>query len=259
MTLQSRVGFRLLLLVAALGAYPALAGEPSCGIALGFPPYQYRDGSQEVGFDADVARLVMARLGRQCRFVQAPWDQILNRLRYGRLDLVVGMEINAQREKYFDFTTPYMARQSVVFVNAQGSKVQRIDALFGQFIAGDRSSRIEQMWLEQGIRTRFRLRELESKSAAMALLKSGQVQAAIMPLEVGLYLAREQGLEVRALAEPRAETPVAIAVKKGNAELRQSLDEAVRALIASGEIAVLYQRWFGVPLVGRELSSPQRR
>ena len=247
----------LLLLMAAVG-FPVVARELSCGIALGFPPYQYRDDSQAVGFDADVARLVLARLDHQCQFVQEPWDQILNRLRYGKLELVVGMEINDQREKYFDFTTPYMTRQSVVLVNAQTSRVQRIEELFGQFIAGDRSSQIEQLWQELGIRTRFRIRELESKSVSMALLKGGQVQAAIMPQEVGFYLAREHQLTVRALAEPRIDTPVAIAVKKGNQTLRQQLDDAVRELIASGEIAALYQRWFGVPFDGAP-SEPQRQ
>lgn len=251
MPLLSRVWFMLLLLIAPSVGSPAVVREPSCGIALGFPPYQYRDGSRVTGFDADVARLVMTRLTYRCRFVQEPWDQILNQLRYGKLDLVVGMEINTQREKYFDFTTPYMARQSVVFVDAQTSRVQRIEELFGQFIAGDRSSQIEQSWQELGIRTRFRIRELDSKSASMALLKSGQVQAAIMPLEVGLSLARKQELTVRVLAEPRVDTPVAIAVQKGNEKLRRQLDDAVRELLASGEIAALYQRWFGVPLLVR--------
>ncbi len=247
----------LLLLMAAVG-FPVVARELSCGIALGFPPYQYRDDSQAVGFDADVARLVLARLDHQCQFVQEPWDQILNRLRYGKLELVVGMEINDQREKYFDFTTPYMTRQSVVLVNAQTSRVQRVDELFGQFIAGDRSSKIEQLWQEQGIRTRFRIRELDSKSAAMAFLKSGRAQAAIMPMEVGVYLAREHQLTVRVLAEPRVDTPVAIAVEKGNQTLRQQLDGAVRELIASGEIAALYQRWFGVPFEAAASQSPRR-
>ena len=258
MPLLSRVRSMILLLLMVAIGFPVVARELSCGIALGFPPYQYRDGSQEAGFDADVARLVMARLAHRCRFVQEPWDQILNQLRYGKLDLVVGMEINAQREKYFDFTTPYMARQSVIFVNAQTSRVQRIDELFGQFIAGDRSSKIEQLWQDLGIRTRFRIRELDSKSAAMAFLKSGRVQAAIMPLEVGVYLAREHQLTVRVLAEPRVDTPVAIAVEKGNQTLRQQLDGAVRELIASGEIAALYQRWFGVPFEAAASQSPRR-
>ena len=72
-----------------------------------------------------------------------------------------------------------------------------------------------------------------------------------MPLEVGLSLAREQELTVRVLAEPRVDTQVAIAVQKGNEKLRRQLDDAVRELLASGEIAALYQRWFGVPLLVR--------
>lgn len=222
----------------------AQARELTCGIATGFPPYQYSEGGQTMGFDADVINLVMARLGWHCRFMQAPWDHVVNGLRYGKLDLVVGMESGALRERYFDFTRSYIARKSVIFVSTERSEVTRLEELYGQFIAGDRTSLIEQVWTDQGLRGRFRMRELESKAESMQLLKTGEVQAAIMPLEVGLYLSRRQEVPVRVLAEPQAETPVAIAVLKGNGLLRDQLDKALKQLLDEGAIAQLYQDSF---------------
>lgn len=245
-------GVMLLLLGWLVGtSMPAVAGDLTCGIATGFPPYQFSEHGQVKGFDADVIDLVMKQTGRQCRFVQAPWDQILNGLRYGKLDLVVGMETSALRIRYFDFTRSYIARKSVIFVNADRSGVTRQEELFGQFIAGDRSSLIEQVWTDQGLHSRFRIRELESKSESMQLLKTGEVQAALMPLEVGIYLSRLQQVPVRVLAEPQAQTPVAIAVMKGNTVLRDQIDQALQVLLDSGQIDALYQTWFGQPKAHR--------
>lgn len=237
--------FALLLMMVGSG-WSVDAKELTCGIATGFPPYQYQEGARVEGFDADVVRLVVAQLGDRCRFVQDAWDTVFNRLRYGKLDLVVGMEINPVRQKYFRFTRSYMSRQSVIFVNAQNSNTVSVTELMGKIIAGDRTSGIEQQWMEQGIRSRFRIREFESKTVSMQMLKDVQVQAAIMPLEVGLYLAKQLGVNVRALESPRSQVPVAIAVQQDDPTLQQELDHALQQLIASGEIANLYRKRFDV-------------
>ena len=205
--------FALLLLLVSGGALEAR--ELTCGIATGFPPYQYQEGARVEGFDADVVRLVVAQLGDRCLFVQDAWDTVFNRLRYGKLDLVVGMEINPVRQKYFRFTRSYMSRQSVIFVNAQNSNTVSVTELMGKIIAGDRTSGIEQQWMEQGIRSRFRIREFESKAVSMQMLKDVQVQAAI-------------------------------AVQQDDQALQQELDHVLQQLIASGEIANLYRQRFGV-------------
>ena len=196
--------------------------------------------------DADVARLIAARLDTQVQFEQDDWDKVLNRLRFGRLDFITGMEINTLRQKYFDFTTPYYARESVIFVldDSAHNYIQTQEDLYGKVISGDRSSLIEQSWIASGIRSRFRIRQFESKAQSMQMLKQGKVEAAIMPLEVGMLLARDQQVGVRVLSAPRLGAPVALAVRKGNRALLQRLDGALQQLIAEGEIARIYQRRF---------------
>lgn len=236
---------RVLLLLTWNLSTLAVAAELRCGIALGFPPYQYREQHQAQGFDADVARLVMARLGQPCEFVQDEWNQVFNQLRFGKLDLIVGMETNALRQRYFAFTEPYYSRESVIFVGA-GSGISALEQLQGLIVSGDRSGLIEQDWLRQGIRQQFRVLELETKAEAMQQLKDGAVQAAIMPLEVGIVLAKSLQVDVRVLAKPRLGSPVAIAVRKGDQELLYQLGLALHQLILEGEIDKLHQRWFSI-------------
>ena len=75
--------FALLLMMVGSG-WSVDAKELTCGIATGFPPYQYQVGARVEGFDADVVRLVVAQLGDRCLFVQDAWDTVFNRLRYGK-------------------------------------------------------------------------------------------------------------------------------------------------------------------------------
>ena len=78
----------------------------------------------------------------------------------------------------------------------------------------------------------------------MRLLKEGFFVAMIAPKEVGLYLAKQFDVKVKILDEVVEATPVGIAVKKGEADLLDSLETALQELIKEGKIQELYQKWF---------------
>lgn len=233
-------------LLALLSAAPAMAEEHilSCGIASGFPPYQFEQGGEPAGFDVDVAKAVCARLGLEARFYQGDWDNVLNMLRFGHIDVIVGMESNTFRGDYFDFSAPYAKRHDVVFIPAN-STISKVEDLFGRIITGDRHSFVELRWQEQGIYGNIRIMQTKTKVEAMSLLAQGQSVAAIMPLEVGLYLAKEMRFDVRVLINPDPGSDVAIALRKGQPELMQKMNEALEDVRASGELDALKLKWFG--------------
>ncbi len=241
---------KILVLLLALSPGFATAGEElRCGVASGFPPYQFSLDGEPAGFDVDVARAVCARLGLTPRFEQGDWDNVINLLRFGSLDIIVGMEVNAFRGELFDFSAPYATRHDVVFVLAN-STASREEDLFGGVVTGDRHSFVELHWQERGIHRNIRVTQTGTKAEAMQSLAEGRSLAAIMPLEVGRHLAREQGLAVRVLLEPDPGSDVAIALPKDRPELRQRLNEALEALRAGGELESLARTWFDPPAKG---------
>ena len=240
----------LFALLVALSPVHAMAGdELRCGVASGFPPYQFSQDGEPAGFDVDVARAVCGRLGLTPRFEQGDWDNIVNLLRFGNLDVIVGMEVNAFRGELFDFSAPYSTRHDAVFVLANSS-ASREEDLFGGVVTGDRHSFVELHWQERGIHRNIRVTQTGTKAEAMQSLADGRSLAAIMPLEVGRHLARERGLAVRVLLEPDPGSDVAIALPKDRPELRQRLNEALEALRTSGELESLARKWFDPPLQG---------
>ena len=215
----------------------------SCGVATGFPPYQFTLDGEPAGLDVDVARAVCARLGKEASFEQRNWDDIVSMLLFGRIDLVAGMEVNDFRYGYFEFSTSYAKRHDAVFV-LENSTVKDVEGLFGRVITGDRHSFVELHWKEQGIYQNIRVMQTGTKEEAMALLAQGKTEAAIMPLEVGRYLAWEQEVEVRVLINPDPGSDVAFALRKGQSELLQKINDALRDMEAEGELDALQRKWF---------------
>ena len=241
---------QLLVLLLALSPGTVPAGEElRCGVATGFPPYQFSLDGEPAGFDVDVARAVCARLGLTPRFEQGDWDNVINLLRFGNLDVIVGMEVNSFRGEFFDFTAPYSTRHDAVFVLANSTATREED-LFGGVVTGDRHSFVELHWQERGIHRNIRVTQTGTKAEAMQSLAEGRSLAAIMPLEVGRYLAREKGLAVRVLLEPDPGSDVAVALPKGRPELLRRLNEALEALRTDGELDALARTWFDPPAQG---------
>lgn len=220
------------------------SNELVCGIATGYPPYQFQENGIVTGFDADVARLVFRRLDMKFRFMQEKWDDVFALLRLGEIDLIVGMEINDARKPFFEFSKEYYHRHDVVFTRADNKEIKKVEDLYEQIITGDRHSSVEIIWQKKGIKEKIRIMETESKEKSMKLLYEGKTKAAIMPEAVGYYLAKQMGLNVKILDSPDPGSPVAIAVKKNNTDLIRILDKALQELIAEGEIDKLYKKWF---------------
>lgn len=223
---------------------PLYAQPLVCALANGFPPYQFQEQGRPAGFDVEVIQLIAKRTGLDIQLRQDKWDDVINFLRFGKIDCVIGMEINALRARYFDFTVEYYKRRDVVFVRADNPNVSRVEDLFGRVISGDRHSFVETYWRELGMIQKIRVMQPESKEKAMQLLLEGRTEAAIMPRGVGVYLAKKMNFKVRVLDSPDPGSPVAIAVKKGNVTLQAMLNHGLKSLVKDGEIDRLYRQWF---------------
>jgi len=234
----------LLLLIFFLSTGLGLAQEHmTCGVATGFPPYQFAIDGEPAGFDVDVAKAVCARLDASARFEQGEWDNVVSMLLFGRIDMVVGMEVNTFRHEYFEFSTPYAKRHDVVFVSAN-STVTSVEDLFGLIITGDRHSFVELLWKKEGIHHKIRIMQAKTKEDSMDLLARGETTAAIMPLEVGKYLAKQRGLKIRVLMSPDPGSEVAIALRKGQPELLKRINEALLEMQTDGELSALSRKRF---------------
>lgn len=213
------------------------------GMATGYPPFQFSRDGESVGFDVDVTRAVFNHLEKEFNLHQYDWDNVVSLLRYGELDSAIGMESTSARQGYFDFSHPYYYRLTTLFVLDQSSSPESVRKLIGKRISGDRHSILEQHLKELGLYNTIRIHQAGSKKEAMAQLAVGEVEAVIMPEQVGLYLAEEMGIKVRVLWQPEIRVPVSFAVKAGNTELLKQINRTLEHLEKTGVMDKIRQRW----------------
>jgi ABC-type amino acid transport substrate-binding protein len=237
--------FTALLFITSNTCYAAEKQAYISGVADGFPPYQFKSKKEDIiGFDADVMRMVFKKMGKNLTFKQMKWNDVVGTLMFTeKIDCVTGMEINPIRERHFDFTSPYYIRKTALFTLFDNTDIKQLEDLPGKIIAGDKGSYLEMQLEKLGIKKDIRIKHTSSKEESMQLLKTGKFSAIIAPKEVGLYLAKKLHVNVKIVAVAAQGSPVAIAVKKGNSQLLNMLENSLQQLIQDGEIKKLQLSW----------------
>lgn len=238
--------FYLLLIVLTFPplAFTASEGDLVCGVADGYPPYQFKNGNgKPVGIDVEVIKEVGKRLGRNVIFRQTAWDDVVTELRLGKLDCISGIEINQSRRIMFDFTEPFYKRRVAVFVLAENQDIQTLVDLEGKVITGDRHSYVELHFAALGIKNRIRIQQTRSKEQAIQLLIKGDAVAFVAPKAVAYYLANLYDIQLRVLDDPDPGSPVGIAIEKGNTVLLDDIKQALNELRREGQLDAIFDKW----------------
>jgi len=222
-------------------------GKPLvCGVAVGYPPYQYKDElGNPSGLDVDIAKEVARRLKRDIVFDSAPWDDVVTSLRLERIDFISGMEINPKRQVMFDFTGSYYTRKVAVFALATNKAVQNLYDLKWKVITGDRHSYVEELFDKLDLKRQIRIQQTKSKDESMLLLKNREVVAMVAPVEVAYQLARKHGVRLKVLDDTDPGSPVGIAVSKGDELLLGKIKDALKSMSQDGSLDAILQMWRG--------------
>jgi len=84
-------------------------GVLSVGTYFVNPPFEYVSDGRKVGFEVDLIREIARRLHLKPLFVNTRWEVILQQMREGRYDCIVGgITITPARQVTLAWSDPYM-------------------------------------------------------------------------------------------------------------------------------------------------------
>lgn len=93
-------------------------GTLTMGTNAAFPPYEYWEGDQIMGLDADFARAICDKMGYALTIEDMDFDSIIAAVQSGKADFgAAGMTVTEDRLKNIDFTDSYCTATQVVIVN----------------------------------------------------------------------------------------------------------------------------------------------
>lgn len=213
------------------------------GDAEGGAPYLLPDPAdprRTIGFEVDLMEALARRLGRRSVFVQNQWDGLIPGLQRGNYDLAVnGLEITADRAARIDFSLPYYACGERLTVRREDNSIFSLPTLRGRVVGTLKASLAQRMLENQpGID----VRAYENQNNAYDDLAIGRLDAVLMDWPIALYYTRPNPA-LKLVGEPIGAMEYGIGLRKGDQQLRARVDEALLAMIASGELRGIYQKW----------------
>lgn len=152
-------------------------GEITIGLEGDWQPFSYHDKDDKlVGVDVEVAKNIAKKLGVKANIVEGKWDGLLTGLSTGTYDLVInGVDITKEREKKFDFSTPYAYDHTVLVVRNDNTTITSFDDLKGKTTANS----IGSTYMELGEDYGATVKGVDDLTKCMDLVKSGGVDATI--------------------------------------------------------------------------------
>ena len=199
-----------------------------------FPPYEYHDGGEIVGIDAEIAKAIADELGMELEIEDIAFDSIIPEITSGKADMgLAGMTVTEDRKQSVDFTDTY-AKASQKIIVKEDSAIASPDDLTGVIVG-----------VQQGTTGDIYVSDLEADGTtverynkgfeAVQALSQGKIDAVVIDGEPAkTFVAQTEGLKI--LEESFTDEEYAIAVKKGNTELLEKINGALKTLKDNGTL-----------------------
>ena len=247
-------------LAVGLAAGAAEAGQKvKIGTEGAYPPFNSIDKDGKlVGFDVDIAKAVCAAAEFECEFVVQDWDGIIPGLIAKKYDAIVAsMSITEERKQKVDFTDKYY-NTPAKFVARKGADLKiTIDGLKGKVVAVQRAT-IHENFLRDNFGDVVTVNSYATQDEAYLDLVSGGADAGIADSVAIMdgFLSTDQGKDFQFYG-PDFNDPkwfgegVGIAVRKGDNELREKLNAALRQIRSDGTYKKINAKYFDFDVYGK--------
>ena len=217
-------------------------------IDLSVPPYGMTDAAmQPQGADVDVARALAKDLGVPLEIVQVSGPNRIPFLMTHKADLVISsFAVTAERAKVVAFSAPYSVNQLVVGA-PKGTAIAKLADLDGKRVAVVRGNLQDLVLTKQAPKGATLVRYEDDATANTALI-AGQVDAIATPSFTVQTLAQKnpsKNLEIKFMVSA---TPLAIGLRKNDAELMNWVNAWVEKNTANGELNKIYSKHTGLQL-----------
>ena len=219
----------------------AQKGQIIWGTNAEFAPFETREGGKVIVIDAEIAQKIADKLGVELVVEDMDFDPLPAALKSGKIDFIgAGFTIEPDREKQVLFTDTYFKAVQVIIVqdnndtilgvvDLEGKKIGVQNATTGDGVASD---------IEGADVIRF-----NSGIEAALDLKNGNIDAVIIDDLPAQMLVESQGGLKLLDEKPSEDEEYALAVRLGDTELQQVINEVLKDMKANGEIEALVNKY----------------
>ncbi|APB00134.1 Glutamate-binding protein [Nocardia seriolae] len=203
------------------------------------------------GFDVDVAKFVGDKLGvkpENITFKESPSAQRETLIQNGQVDFIVATySITDARKEKVDFAGPYFQTGQSLLVRSDNTDITGPESLNGnKKLCSVKGSTPAQKIKDKYVSAKeVQLQEYDTYSLCVEALKSGAVDAVTTDdIILRGYAAQSPGA-IKVVGATFSTEKYGIGVKKGDADTRGKINDAIDAMITSGAWKAALEKNFG--------------
>ncbi|MGN0334096.1 MAG: basic amino acid ABC transporter substrate-binding protein [Lachnospiraceae bacterium] len=205
-----------------------------------FPPYEYYEGQDIVGIDAEIAAAVAEKLGCELKIEDMAFDSIIPAVQSGKADFgLAGMTVRPDRLENVNFSDTY-AHATQVVILTEDSEIKSITDLEGKTV-GVQLGTTGDIYAEEEIAD-VTVERYNKGFEAVQALSQGKIDAVIIDNEPAkVFVEENEGLVI--LNEAFTEEDYAMAIAKDNDELLEKVNKALAELKEDGTLQEIIDKY----------------
>jgi glutamate/aspartate transport system substrate-binding protein len=211
------------------------------------------------GFHYDVCQHVLSDVQKQLglakldiKYQPVTSQNRIPLVQNGTVDIECGSTTNnAARQKDVAFAPTLYVEEVRIAVKAN-SGINSINQLAGKTVATTTGTTSVQLLRKHERATGVDIKEVFGKDHAdsFLLLESGRADAFVMDGQIlaGLISKSKNPADYKIVGEVISVEPIGIMYRKDDPGFKKAVDDSIKAMIKSGEVAKLYDKWFMQPI-----------
>lgn len=209
-----------------------------------FPPYEFYEGGEVVGIDAEVAGAIAEKLGMTLEIMDMEFGSIIAAVQTGKVDMgMAGMTVTEERLQSVNFSTSYATGIQAVIVPPD-SPITSLDDLYAEgadYIVGVQQDTTGDIYCTDDFGDDHVQRFNKGADAVLALT-TGKVDCVVIDNEPAKsFVAANPALTI--LDTEYAVEDYAICIAKENTDLLEKVDAALTELIEDGTVKAIVDKY----------------
>ena len=216
------------------------------GITPNNPPMIFKQQGRITGMETELAKRLGTELHKTIEFVELPWEQQIDALLDGRIDIIMsGMTITEARKVRIGFTIPYLKSGLVAAVRASDeSKYKTVESIVGSYDSvGVMEGTTSEAFVRKNMPKSPRILVLKKLSDAATELKDRRIDIFIYDAPAVVWLVSENEANLRGVWKPLNEEYLGWGIRRDDKALLERVDAILTRWKSDGTLKEVILRW----------------
>lgn len=205
-------------------------------------PVVYQDSNGEpAGIAVDIVRALAKYMPRPFEIQATDWTEAQTLVARGEADVLIQINPTEERKKVYDFSDTLLESQFSIFTTADRTGIFGLSSLRGLRV-GVEAGGLPMQVLEKNPDIKKVI--IANFVEGFNLLNEGAIDAVAVDYQVGAYVLAQNNIRnIQVSGEPIAFSYSAMAVKKGNGELLNQINYALKKIREDGTYQDTINKW----------------